>query len=330
MPVRNAAATVEVAVASLLAQTLPDFEALVVDDGSTDSTPAVIASLTARDSRVRLIRSNGKGIVAALNTGLQAARAPLIARMDADDVSHPERFARQVDWLVAQPDFGVVSCRVAFGGDPIARAGYGLHVAWLNELLTDEQIRLNRFIEAPLAHPSVMFRRELVTLHGGYRSGPFPEDFELWLRWLEAGVRMAKVPAELLTWNDPPDRLSRSDPRYDPEAFYRCKAPYLARWLKTHQGAGRRLFIWGAGRPTRRRAELLTPFGVRIEGYVDIDARKIGRQFEGRPVIGPGGVPPLGELFILGYVAKRGARELIRTCLAERGYQEGRDFLLAA
>lgn len=330
MPVRNAAATIEVAVESLLTQTLPDFEAVVVDDNSTDSTLAAVEKLAARDARVRPIRSPGRGIVAALNAGLHVACAPLIARMDADDESHPERFAQQVGWLETHPDFGVVGSLVAFGGDAVARAGYALHVAWLNQLLTDEHIRLNRFIEAPLAHPSVMFRRGLVSLHGGYRDGPFPEDFELWLRWLEAGVRMAKVPEVLLTWNDPTDRLSRNDARYGPEAFHRCKAPYLARWLETNLGVGRRLFVWGAGRPTRRRAEWLTESGARIEGYVDIDVRKIGRRFRGRRVIGPAEVPPPGELFILGYVAKRGARELIRACLGERGYREGRDFLLAA
>lgn len=330
MPVRNAAESVEVAVGSLLAQTFSDFEVVAVDDGSTDSTPAAIEKLAARDRRVRLLRSPGRGIVAALNAGLSAARGPLIARMDADDASHPERFARQVAWLEQHPDLGVVGSLVAFGGDAQARAGYALHVDWLNQVVTAEQIRLHRFIEAPLAHPSVLFRRELVDCHGGYRDGLFPEDYELWLRWLEAGVRMAKVPEVLLTWNDPPERLSRNDARYDLEAFYRCKAPYLARWLATSMGDGRRLLVWGAGRPTRRRAELLTEFGARIEGYVDIDARKIGRRFRGRQVIGPAEVPAPGQAFILGYVAKRGARELIQERLGARGYREGRDFLLAA
>src|SRR2546425_6870649 len=104
-----------------------------------------------------------------------------------------------------------------------------------------------------------MFRRELLNKHGGYREGDFPEDYELWLRWLDAGVTMAKVPRVLLTWNDAPERLSRTDRRYDVEAFYRCKAFYLARWLKRHVDASRPLLVWGAGRPTRKRAEHLVP-----------------------------------------------------------------------
>src|SRR6185436_16591977 len=103
---------------------------------------------------------------------------------------------------------GLVGCLVEFGGDRSASEGYALHVDWINALTTPDEIALNRFVESPLAHPSVMFRRELVEKHGGYRAGDFPEDYELWLRWMEAGARMGKVPRVLLTWQDGPGRLS--------------------------------------------------------------------------------------------------------------------------
>jgi hypothetical protein len=86
---------------------------------------------------------------------------------------------------------------------------------------------LRCFVEASVAHPSVMFRRELLEKYGGYRDGPFPQDYELWLRWLEAGVRFGKVDAELLTWNDPPQRLWRTDTRYSVEAFYAIMCRHL-------------------------------------------------------------------------------------------------------
>ncbi|MBK9137297.1 MAG: glycosyltransferase [Verrucomicrobia bacterium] len=330
MPVRNAVATVGVAVQSIVEQAFTDWELVAVDDGSTDGTDQRLRQLGAGEPRIRVVYRPARGIVAALNEGMALARGRLIARMDADDESHPERLAQQVAALERDPGSGVVGTRVAFGGDPLAQAGYALHVAWLNALVTRREISLNRFVESPFAHPSVMFRRELVERHGGYRDGPFPEDYELWLRWLEAGVEMAKVPATLLTWNDPPGRLSRTDPRYDAEAFHTCKAPYLARWLARHVSARRQILVWGAGRPTRRRAEWLVRHGVEIHGYVDVDPQKIGRQFAGRPVVGPDAVPSPDAVFILGYVAKRGARELIRDCLGRRGYEEGRDFLLAA
>jgi hypothetical protein len=220
---------------------------------------------------------------------------------------------------------------VHFGGDPCGAAGYALHVEWLNSLVDPDAIALNRFVESPLAHPSVMFRADLPRLHGSYQEGPFPEDYDLWLRWMEAGVRMAKVPRVLLTWNDPPSRLSRTDPRYDPEAFYACKSGYLARWLHRHVAPGRTLLVWGAGRVTRRRAALLAGHGIRIDGHLDIDPRKLRGSRLARPVWPPDHLRgPLRDAFVLGYVAKRGARELARTHLGDCGFIEGRDFLMAA
>lgn len=330
LPVFDPGPALTTAIESIRAQSLACWELVIVDDGSGPASTAQLQALAKAEPRVRLLSRPHEGIVTALNAGLAAAQGRFIARMDADDVAHPERLAAQVAFLEAHPDIGVVGSLVAFGGDQRKAAGYALHVAWLNELLSPDQIALNRFVESPFAHPSVMFRRELVERLGGYRAGDFPEDYELWLRWLEAGVKMAKVDRVLLTWNDPPGRLSRHDPRYATEAFYRCKAPYLARWLARHVDPGRPVWVWGAGRPTRKRAEWLVAQGVRIGAYLDIDPRKIGRRLAGRPVLSPDQLPAPSEVFVLGYVASRGARQLIRAQLQRRGFVEGRDFLMAA
>jgi hypothetical protein len=140
---------------------------------------------------------------------------------------------------------------------------------------------------------------------------------------------MAKVPRVLLTWHDSPRRLSRQNLRYRADAFYQCKAAYLARWLRANVES-RRVLIWGAGRPTRKRAAHLLSHGVAISGWVDIDPRKIGRELGGLPVIGQEEIPAPESCFVVGYVGKRGARELARTHLQSRGFVEGRDFLMAA
>ncbi len=318
---------------SIRRQTFADWELIAVDDGSTDGSRAQLETWSRDEPRVRVLPRAHGGIVAALNAGLAAARGALIARMDADDESHPERLAAQVRLLAAQPEIGVAGCLVEFGGDRAAGRGYALHVDWLNALVSPEEIALSRFVESPFAHPSVMFRRELTHRFGAYREGDFPEDYELWLRWAAAGVRMAKVPRVLLTWVDSPGRLSRSDPRYAPDAFYRMKAEYIAREVAARAqlgGRGKPLLVWGAGRPTRKRAAHLECHGLAIAGYIDIDPRKIGRRIGGRPVIAPEGLPPPGGAFVLGFVGSRGARDLVRVRLAARGYVEGRDFLMCA
>ncbi len=330
MPVHNAATTVARAVASVQTQTLADWELIVVDDGSTDATREILLEFALNDPRLRVLNIARHGIVAALNEGIAAANGEFIARMDADDESHPHRLAAQADYLQKHSACGLVSCCVEFGGDRAKSAGYALHVDWTNGLLTAEQIALNRFVEAPFAHPSVMFRRTLVEDHGGYREGDFPEDYELWLRWLDADVLMAKLPETLLTWHDLPERLSRRDARYAVEAFYQLKAKWIAAWLRRELPPSREIWVWGAGRPTRNRAAYLAEHGVRVAGYIDIDGKKIGGSAGGVPVVGPEKLPPVNTIFVLGYVGKRDAREDIRQRLRATGRSERRDFLVCA
>jgi glycosyltransferase involved in cell wall biosynthesis len=330
MPVRDAEGTLPAALESLLAQTDPDWELLAVDDGSSDGSREVLAASARRDPRVRVLAAARRGLVGALETGLAAARAPVVARMDADDVSAPERLALQRRHLETRPGVGVVGARVEFGGDPVRQAGYARHVAWTNGLLSHEAIALACFVESPLVHPSVAFRRELVDRLGGYRGGAFPEDYELWLRWLEGGVRMEKVDRALLRWNDPPGRLSRTDPRYGTEAFFAVKAGYLARWLARHNPRHPRVIVWGAGRVTRRRARHLAAHGVAIEAWVDIDPRKIGGAREGRPVLAPAALPAPGDAFVVSYVAGDDARRAIEGALRDAGRRPGVHYVLAA
>lgn len=326
LPVRNAQDTVAAAIESVRAQTCADWELLIMDDGSDDGTCPLLSAFASQDRRIAVHRLPPRGIAEALMLGCQECRGEFIARMDADDVMAPTRLEQQREHLLAHPKVGLVSCRVRFGG---TEAGYAAHVDWINSLMTPDAMALRRFVEAPVAHPSVMFRRGLLDPHGGYRAGEFPEDYELWLRWLQAGVLFGKVDAELLTWNDPPQRLSRQDSRYSVEAFYRMKCLYLAGWLKEN-AEDREIWLWGAGRVTRRRFDALETHGIRITGFIDVDPSKRGQHRDGRPVRMADDLPDPSNAFVLAGVGARGAREKIHHHLTQRGRQEGRDFLLAA
>jgi glycosyltransferase involved in cell wall biosynthesis len=330
LPVRDEERFLAEALASLFAQTEPNFEIVAVDDGSADATSRILAEHAARNSRLRVIRQERQGIVAALNNGLAHSRAPYVARMDADDVCAPARLRRQADFLDAHPDIGLVASQVDYLGDHEANRGLALWLDWTNGLTSPEAIARERFVESPLVHPSVMFRRDLVEQFGGYRDGAFPEDYELWLRWLEAGVRMAKLDEPLLTWRERPERLTRTDARYSVEAFFRCKAPYLARWLAAHNPHHPKLIVWGAGRVTRRRLAPLLGQGLEVQAWVDIDPKKIGWRIEGAPVIGPPSLPRPEAAFVLVGVGKRGARELIEAELRSLGYEAGVHCLFCA
>lgn len=330
LPSFNAEATLAPCLDSLLAQTYPGFEIVAVDDGSTDGTANLLREYARRDARVRPVFIEHGGVALAAMAGIDAARGRYIARMDADDLALPERLATQAAHLDAHPGVGLVGCRVRFGGDRTQAGGYAHYVDWTNTLLSREAIANHRFVELPVPNPSIMFRREVVEQHGGYLQGGFPEDYELQLRWLERGVVMEKVDAELLIWNDPPTRLTRTDERYDPDAFYRVKAAYLARWLAANNPGHPTVHILGAGRPTRKRADILLDHGIRIDAYYDLDPRKVGHVVGGRPVLHREEVPPPGEVFLISYVASRGAREDIAEFLAGRGYVLGKHWIAAA
>lgn len=338
MPAWNAADTIGPAIRSLLHQTRRPDEIVVVDDGSSDDTAAVVRSLARRRrSGINLVRTAHRGLVPALNAGLAAASGTLIARMDADDLARRERLAMQARILATHPEVGVVG-----GAAEIPRrdgnAGYRRYGAWVNRLTHWRQIRRARFIESPLVHPTVVYRRHLVTNHGGYREGPFPEDYELWLRWFAAGVRAVAVPEPVITWRDDPRRFSRTPSAMQArDAFFAVKGSYLAREV-FHRADARPVFLWGGGRRTRRRmepfvralADLTGDAQPPVAAVVDLSARpSTGLAEREVPVLPPERVPPPTAGYVVAAVTTPGARHRIAAHLAARGYRYERDWIAA-
>jgi glycosyltransferase involved in cell wall biosynthesis len=327
MPCYNAAATLDEAMDSLVSQSLVDFEIVAVDDGSQDDTADRLAQWAARDTRLRVITMPHQGIVPALNAGLQVCQGAYIARMDADDLCHPERLERQSGYLDEHPQTGLVGCLVAGFPDNAIRDGFRRYLAWLNGLLTDEQIRREIFIESPFPHPSVMFRREVVLAVGGYQEHGWAEDYDLWLRLYLTGVGFAKVPETLLCWREGSARLTRTDERYSQVNFMRLRAHYLARGPLLGCDA---VLIWGAGMLGRRLGRFLEAEGVPPSAFVDVDPALIGRQRRNAPVLSFEMVPAWLQSYerpvLLTAVGQRGARQLIRAQLEAFGLVEGIDW----
>lgn len=325
LPFRNAVATIDAAIASIAAQTFREWELLLVDNASTDDGPAIAEAWMQRDPRIRVIREPRIGIAHALNTGLREARAPLIARMDADDGAYPERLARQLAHMDAHPDIGVLGTRTRFETTVTTSSGMAWFTRWQNTIITPQEHYVKRFVDAPLAHPTVIFRRDLVEKHGGYDTGPLPEDHELWLRWMHHGVRFAKLPEELLTWRDHPQRLSRTHPNYSVEAFFTTKAKWLARWMERVL-SGRPVIIAGTSNLCRGRAAMLEAEGVTIHAFTDVRVCEV----PGHPFIPHNELPGPGEAFIVSFISQRGTGDRIAEYLSSRRLVEGDDFILAA
>ena len=326
LPVRNAEDTLDRALASLWRQTRPDFEVIAVDDGSTDRSGEILAAHARRESRLRLL-PGGAGLVAALETARRTARSPYLARMDADDICHPDRFRRQVEYLDAHPGIAALGSRVALFPGHSLGAGWRRYADWINGLLTPEDHRREIFIESPLAHPSVLLRAEAMEAVGGYREVPWAEDYDLWLRLDAVGWGLAKVPATLLAWRQTATRHSLTAAKYRHDAFLSARAWFLARHPALAAG---RVAIWGAGRTGRRLTRKLRGQGVRVVGFYDVDSRKIGRRVEGAPVRAWTDLARSNGVPLVVAVGTPGARDRIRPEILRRGYREGMDLLFAA
>lgn len=191
MPVHDGAAYLRPAVESVLAQSHRELELLVVDDGSRDESPEIVASY--RDPRVRLHRrAENRGVVATLNEGLALVDTEYVARMDADDVAHPERIARQVAFLDRNPDVAVLGTAVKDIG--AARGKYRLP-------LSHGEIRARLLFDWAIAHPTVMLRPAVLRAHGlrydpAYRHA---EDYALWVE-VAARAKVANLPDRLLLY----------------------------------------------------------------------------------------------------------------------------------
>lgn len=196
MSTYNAAEYLRESVVSILGQTFGDFEFIIIDDGSTDSTPRLLAKLTRGDSRVRVIRRPNTGISIALNEAVAMARGEFLARMDADDIALPERFAKQVAYLREHPDCVVVGSHVMMidpYGSPLYEPKHEL----------DHDAIVAGFLAGAgwsIVHPVSMMRRQPVVEVGGYRPDLEPsEDIDLFLRLSERG-RLANLPDVLLQY----------------------------------------------------------------------------------------------------------------------------------
>ena len=182
MSVYNGAAFLRQAVQSILAQTFTDFEFVVIDDGSTDESLAILQSYG--DARLRIVRNERNlGLTASLNRGLQEARGEFVARQDADDVSHPIRLEKQVAFLDQHPPIVIVGTQARY----INAAGHASVSPLWSKATTAEALRLQSLFDNPFFHTSVMFRRSVIHDQlGGYDPGfRTSQDFELWSRVLQ-------------------------------------------------------------------------------------------------------------------------------------------------
>lgn len=320
VPVRDEEPYLAECLESLSAQTLSDFEVVVVDDGSSDASPTIAAEHARGDSRFRLLRQEPAGMVAASERARAEARAPLIARMDADDVALPERLELQAA-AIEEEGLAAVGGRVEYFPEPTD--GMRAYAEWLNSLVTVDVALRDLWVECPLPGPGLMARAELVS----YRDRGWPEDYDLVLRLWERGGRFRNVDRLVHRWRDHPERLTRTQPAYTLDAFRRCKVHFLRRTLL---GDGRAAVVWGAGPTGKAFARELLASGTPLAAFVEVDPRKLGKRIHGAPVVPVEHAADFSGALALGAVSGPEGRARVRELAAGLGLAEGRDFVAVA
>jgi glycosyltransferase involved in cell wall biosynthesis len=327
LPCHDAAAYLPDTIASIQAQSFQDLEIIAVDDGSTDATRSLLDEWRQQDPRVRVIRQQPSGIVAALRRAVDAARGDILVRMDADDVAYSNRIQKQVEMLDANPDLGLCGTLVRYFPRSVVQGGAQRYELWINALIEHDDITRDIFVECPVAHPTMAIRRSVLQDVGGYQDHGWPEDYDLLFRLWQRGVRMGKVPEVLLRWRERPDRASRTDSRYDDDAFRRCKVHYLRESvLNGHED----VVIWGAGPVGKALALELQAQHVSVRAFIEVDHRKVNQKIHGVPVVGTDDVDRFRGSLLLAAVGQINGRDEIRATLDASGWVEGSDYVAVA
>ena len=326
LPCRDAAAWLPAAARSIQRQTYRDYEILAVNDGSVDATAEILDAWAITDARVRVLHAGRVGLVDALRLAASQASGELLARMDADDIAHRRRFELQLTLLDSQPGIAACGTRIRYFPRAALKDGGRGYESWINSLTDAADLTRDIFVECPIAHPTLLLRRAAFDEVGGYRHTDWPEDYDLVLRLWSAGFGLTNVARVLLAWRERPDRTSRSDTRYDHDAFRRCKAYFLKRTL----AAERPLLIAGSGPSGKSFAREMVRLGSSLAAFVDVDPRKIGQMVHGVEVVPPERVPEFGDAFGVAAVADRTARAQIRSYFQRAGWREMFDFCAVA
>ncbi|MBE9666358.1 glycosyltransferase family 2 protein [Mucilaginibacter boryungensis] len=227
MPAYNAGKYIGEAIQSVLQQTFVDFELLIVNDGSTDGTLAVINSFD--DKRIVVINQQNKGIAEALNTGLKYAKGAYIARFDADDICYPERLQKQYDFLTSYPDYVMVGS----DADYILEDGdFLFHFQCIAHTYNEVMDKL--YFYCPFIHPAVMYRKDVICNAGGYSAHAHNfEDYLLWTSIAKTG-KMGNLPEALIKYRHNPSSVT-IDERWRGKRFRDLKRMAVKRGAITHE-----------------------------------------------------------------------------------------------
>ena len=257
MPMRNAIPYLNECITSIINQSYTDWELIVINDHSTDSSFDVLTEFASQDNRISVYNATGKGIIDALQLAYSKTTGTYISRMDADDIMPEQKLDLMYNQLLKTPN-SVVTGKIKYIGKNL-RDGYRKYEDWMNTMMENHTHYEHMYRECVIPSPAWMASRDLFERVGGFTSNTYPEDYDLTLRFYKANIPIVAVKELVHIWRDYQERTSRNDPNYSVNSFEVLKTQYF---VDVDYDKSKTLVLWGAGKKGKKIAQLLIEHAI--------------------------------------------------------------------
>jgi len=273
IPFKNTESYISDCLTSIVKQSYTNWETIIIDDGSTDTSYTIVESFAKADSRIKLFKNDNSGIIAALQLAFKNSNGDYITRMDSDDLMTPSRLEVMMKNLEKHGKKHLAIGKVKyFRADGISD-GYAKYENWLNQLTKTGNNYSEIYKECVIPSPCWMLHRDDFIACDGFNPNRYPEDYDLAFRFYKANYKCIPCDDVLLHWRDYSDRTSRTHEHYAQNSFLDIKVHYF---LEIVYNANRPLTIWGAGAKGKSVAKLLIEKEIPFYWVCD-NSKKIGK-----------------------------------------------------
>lgn len=262
---------------SIVNQTYTNWELIIVDDSSTDSSYNIVNAFAEKEHRIKLLENSGNGIIPALQRAFKHSKGEFITRMDSDDIMRPKKIEVLVNQLLNHGQKHVALGLVNYFSNEGIKAGYKSYETWLNLLTKNGTNYSEIYKECVIPSPCWMIHREDFIDSDAFNPNRYPEDYDLAFRFYKQGYRCIPCNTVVHDWRDYSTRTSRTHQHYAENHFIDLKIHYF---LELDHDPNKKLVVWGAGRKGKKVAKSLLEKKIAFEWVCD-NPKKIGKDIYG-------------------------------------------------
>ncbi|UTW68202.1 glycosyltransferase family 2 protein [bacterium SCSIO 12643] len=307
---------------SVISQTYSNWEILLVDDHSSDNSFQIVSEYCKRDSRVKLFKNSGQGIISGLRTAYSHAKGTYVTRMDSDDIMESQKLEVLLNSLIRNGRGHIAIGQVQYFSEQGVGPGYKSYEDWLNRLTAKGENYLELYKECVIPSPCWMMHIADFDICGGFNADLYPEDYDLVFRFYKHDMRCIPCDQVLHQWRDYSSRTSRTHVNYADHTFIDLKLQYF---LELHLDLNKSLVVWGAGKKGKRIANTLVEKNIAFTWVCD-NPKKIGKQIYGQHLMHVNVLEDMNNAQNIVTVANPMAQREIKKFFTEKGKKSMIDY----